>query len=395
MIQLQRFIDELRARLTRESRILKQDTGFQILEFIDEAPIKQVEILAEKIVKSIDIDKIKKPPGDIYALDSSSRIVETPYLFIAIGAGSIHSRFTGRSIDVPHTASLLGLEEPYCRHITLIPEIEIDEATRSMINSAPGLLAQNPLGIPYSHLYDKHLLLAELRLDIETCLLDRFSSQMSPEGMAGTVVFIDGPLIYPSLYPVESEINQQERTRLASTSINHYNRRRSEIIRKLWSKGIVTIGVVKRLHRSFYLSGINPVGLKVGRISDEAYVSTMILTGKLSIDKPALIGPIRVKHDTLDVTRTMWYIVAPRRIYPVSSSMGNFIVYRVEVLGNEYDDRVVDYVLYDSLRMGSLLPLSILVVDKRVKKLTSSITNYILYTTGLSEEATSQYITII
>lgn len=394
MKYLHGLVEELRNRVAHGSRIVKREIFDQPVDFIEEPSVRNIEILDERVVKHVEIVNIKRPSGDIFALDSSSRVVETPYVFIAIASGSIHSRFTGRGLDVPHAESLIGISEPCCKHISVIPEVEIESSFIERLKNTPGILASNPLGVPYSNSYDKQLVLAELRLHVENCLLEKFLN--SDLAMRDTTIFIDGPLIHPVHYHSEARVIRRGEESLDETSgVEYQNKQRSELIKGLREKGVVSIGVVKRLHRSYYLSSVDPVGIGVGRINDEAYISAMILSGRINVRAPVMIGPIRIKHESLGLSRLMWYIVAPRRLYPATGAMGNFVAYRVELFDQRDAEKTLGYVLYDSLHMGSYLPLSILIVDKRVKKITSSITSYLLYTTGLSEEATAQYISIL
>jgi len=163
------------------------------------------------------------------------------------------------------------------------------------------------------------------------------------------------------------------------------------------NRGVLVAGVVKRLMRSYYLSSIDPFGIAMGLVSDETYLYTLINTRNPEPGKPVVVGPIRVKHEIPNAPRIMWYLAIPRRLHPVPGRMGNYLVFRVEVFeSSEWSENdILGYIVYDSLYMGSLLPLSILITDKRVKKITSSITSYLLYTTGLSEESTSQYISVL
>lgn len=391
---IQEFIEELKKKVSTGGRITKEETPRGILEFLDEAPRRNLEVLSDKIARSIDF-KPRRVESEIYAMDTSSRAIEVPYVFMSIGAGSVYSRLNGKCVDIPSTTSIIGLEEPLCKHLVLVPEVELEEELINRLGKSPGIMVSNPLGVPYSSTYDKHMILVELRLNLENCLLRRFIEQGLNEK---AVLFIDGPLIHPSLPAQESQfITSKEKLKIYVESIEYLNKERVNLISKLIEQHTVVLGIVKRLHRSYYLSNIDPVGLSVGKINDEAYISTLILRNMITIDKPIVIGPLSLKHEYMNITRLMWYIVVPRRLYPLTGGMGNYVTYRVEAFnaGQVDPEKILEYVFYDSLNTGSLLPLSILIVDRRVKKLTSSITSYLLYSTGLSEEATSQYISIL
>lgn len=394
MKYLASIIDELKNRVASGLRIVKEDSSVKPVEIIDDASSKQIEILEEPAIKQVEI-KPSLPIEDIFALDTSSRVIETPYVFIGIGAGSIYSRLTGRGFDVPHVASILGLEKPLCNHLVVIPEIELEPDFMNKISSMTGVIANNPIGIPYTSGYSKHVVLVELRLMIELCLMKIFLN--SNYATPGSTLLIDGPIIYPFYFPAEiSLIWSREKLKMYSDSLEFLNLERVKVVDKLMKQGILVVGIVKRLIKSYYLSSVDPARLSVGRINDEAYIMMLLLRMNKTLENLLVIGPIRVKHEN-NITRLMWYIVVPRRIYPISSGMGNFVLYRVELLENNSlrKDHVLEQIFYDSFHTGSLLPLSLLVVDRRVKKITSSMATYLLYITGLTEESTSQYISIL
>jgi len=394
MKHLSMIAEELRKIVSSGAKLTRLDSSSNPILLVEEASNRQIEVIGEKLVKTLEYTRLK-PPSDLYALDSSSRVIETPYLFLAIGAGSVFSRFTGRGFDVPHASSILGLEEPLCRHILLVPEVELESDILNSIMDIPGVLTKNPLGTQYSSYYNKHIALVELRLFIENCLLEKFhdSSLVNDK----PVLLIDGPLLYPKTIITESTYpSPRERIKTYIDSLDYLNKQRSKVVDNLIESGIYVAGIVKRLNRSYYLSTIDPFGLSTGKINDEAYIGTLITRMKPSISRSLLIGPLRVKQEAGGMGRLLWYIVASRRIYPAPGRMGNYAVFRVEIPESieSKNQELLGYVFYDSLNTGSLLPLSILIVDKRVKKISSSITTYLLYTTGIPIEATSQYITM-
>ena len=325
MKYLVNIVEELRHRVAEGLKITKEDASSKPVVLLEEVPSSQVEILEEPFIKVLET-RPQRPQHDLFALDSSSRVIETPYVFIAIGAGSVFSRFTGRGIDVPDTASILGLGNPLCNHVVVVPEVEFDEKSLDKLRRLPGLIVENPLGVPYTSDYNKHLILVELRLAIEQCLLEQFHDSNLSE--RGSVLLVDGPLLYPH---VESEAANSA----YSESIRAVNRRRVNALRKLAEKGVMVVGIVKRLSRSYYLSSLDPGGIAVGKVNDEAYITALIMSRYHPLDKPLLIGPLRIRHSAENVGRIFWYIVVPRRIYPLLSGMGNYVVYRVEVLGEK------------------------------------------------------------
>lgn len=392
MSYLSGLINDLRKRVSVTSRL--EDSGSRDLPVVfEETPSRHVEITSREFIKTLNVKPLR-PQGELYALDSSSRVVETPYLFLGIGAGSIFSRFTGRGIDVPSPSSLLGLEKPLCKHILLIPGIEVSEQEWLLLD-IPGVLTKNPLGKPYTSSYNKQLALGELRISLENCILSIFNS--SNLAVVNNILLVDGPLIYPKIRVFEHIEEAQVVKTIYSESIEYLNKERVEVLREIMNRGVLVAGVVKRLMRSYYLSSIDPFGIAMGLVSDETYLYTLINTRNPEPGKPVVVGPIRVKHEIPNAPRIMWYLAIPRRLHPVPGRMGNYLVFRVEVFeSSEWSENdILGYIVYDSLYMGGLLPLSILITDKRVKKITSSITSYLLYTTGLSEESTSQYISVL
>ncbi|MEM1773104.1 MAG: hypothetical protein QXQ71_04720 [Desulfurococcaceae archaeon] len=152
MKYLASLIDDLKKRVANGSRVVKEDSSVKPIEIIDDVAPRQIEVLEEPAIKQAQI-KTSLPIEDIFALDTSSRVIETPYVFIGIGAGSVYSRLTGRGFDAPHAASILGLEKPLCNHVVVIPEIELEQDFTNKISSMSGVLASNPIGIPYTSGY--------------------------------------------------------------------------------------------------------------------------------------------------------------------------------------------------------------------------------------------------
>ncbi len=391
MKYLASIVEALKKGVVSGLKVTREDSSKSPIELVDEAPPRLVDFVEKPVLRKLEVAPLK-PSRDLYALDSSSRVVETPYLFLAIAAGSVFSRFSGRGLDVPSTLSILGLEGPLCKHIVVVPEVEAAYSVSESLANAPGVVAANPLGQPYTSDYNKYVILAELRLMLEQCLLEKYA--LSEHAGPDVVLFIDGPLIYPAP-SVPEAAPARERLRVYHESFSRINRARTSALRELAQRGIAVVGIVKRLHKSYILSSIDPAGLSRGKMSDEAYLSTLLLIEKEQYGQPVLLGPLVVKHEAeYGANRLVWYIGVPRRIYPLRGGLGNYVFYRVEVLEGTAGSEILGYVVYDSIYAGSLMPLSILVVDYRVKRLTSSLVNHTLYLTGLSEEATMQYISV-
>ena len=388
MKHLVEVVKLLRQGIIEGIKISRVETSRKLLEFVEEPLSVRVELYSDK-VHELPLQRLTELRRDIYALDSSSRAVETPYVFISIGAGSVFNRFTGFAIDVPSLTSILGLEEPLCKHIVLVPEVEYSQRLVDLLKGSKSVILSNPNNIPYTSEYNKSVILAELRACIENCLLENFSSAVRE----GAVLFIDGPTVYPERV---AETTSTSKLEVYTSSIRALNSRRVQLIKKLSAKNVLVINTVKRLHRSYYLSAIDPLDLGVSSTSDDAYLTTALIAGKIPSERPVAIGPLIVRHrDELHVNRAMWYIIVPRRLHPEIGGFGNYVFYRVEVLEEHLEEPILELVAQDSVQIGSFLPLTLLVVDKRVKKISSSLTTYLLYLTGLSSEATEHYISVL
>ncbi|MEM1627721.1 MAG: DNA double-strand break repair nuclease NurA [Desulfurococcaceae archaeon] len=383
------IMEDLRNRVIEGHRLKRDEAANINVELVEYTNPQQVDIMDEKYVKTINRQFSDIFTDQLYALDSSSRVLETPYVFIGIGAGSVLNRFTGASMDIPSINSILGLEEPPHGHIVIIPEVEGYDISK-LREKTSHVICSNPEGVVYTPSYNRNILLTELRLMIENSLLKIF---LEKRGEASSVLLIDGPLIYP--LPLEFPGSDYEKQHLYMNSLRKVNKERAMLIDKLHENRVLVIGVVKRLHRSYLLSTLDPMGLASGRINDEAYIASYIMQRNEARYEPLVIGPFLIKHrHEYGVNRVIWYIAMPRRLFP-AMNMGNYVFYRIEVLDKGIDeDFVIGVIAYDSVNAGTLLPLSIIAVDQRVKKLTNAIMTYILYLAGLSRESTMQYISI-
>jgi len=387
---LAEIVKSVRQGIIEGLRVSVKESSRKPIELVEEALPVQVEFYSEK-VQELQKHSLIKLDKEIFALDSSSRVIETPYMFTCIGAGSVFNRFTGFALDVPSLLSIMGLEEPLCKHVVLIPEIEYSQKFTELISSVKSIMQSNPNSIPYTSEYNKNMILAELRASIENCLLENFAKI----ARRGSVLFIDGPTLYPEKV-VGAVSTSREVLELYTSSIRTLNNQRAVLIKNLLVNNTVVINIVKRLHRSYYLSTIDPLDLKISGSSDEAYLTTALIAGKIPGEKPVAVGPLVVKQQGVySVNRVMWYLVIPRRVHSYIEGLGNYVFYRVETIEECLQEPILELVVQDSIQIGSFLPLTLLVVDRRVKKISGSITTYFLYLTGLTSEATEHYISIL
>ena len=390
MKNLIEIVKSIRQGVLEGIRISRSDISHLPLELVEEVSGARVEIYSDK-VHEIPVHRSVELRREIYALDSSSRAIEAPYMFISVGAGSVFNRFTGFALDVPSLSSIMGLEEPICNHIVLIPEIECSQRLLSSLRAVKSLIHTNPNNIPYTSEYNRGLILVELRANIENCLLENFA-RVSREEL---VLFIDGPIIYPEKV-IELTSASRGMLEIYVNSIRTLNVSRVKLIKRLISQNVVVVNIVKRLQKSYYLSSIDPLDLKITSVSDDAYLTIALIAGKVPLEKPVAIGPLIVRHPIEQgISRAMWYVIIPRRLHSSMSGLGSYVFYRIEVLEELLREPVLELVAQDSVQIGSFLPLTLLVVDKRVKRISSSVTTYFLYLTGLPSEATEHYISIL
>jgi hypothetical protein len=142
----------------------------------------------------------------------------------------------------------------------------------------------------------------------------------------------------------------------------------------------------------------DPLGLGVSDINDEAYLSALsrsVAAGEGL--RPYFLGPLRIRttlSSSSRVDRIAWYVGIPRRLYSSRTSLTLYTHYRVEVLGDLVDETVLKPVAYDSLNIGSLLPVSIIIADRRARRISSILTEYLVFSMGLDKSGFHQYLTI-
>ncbi len=367
----------------------------KIYDYIEFTTENQV-ILKKLEIHEIGFDELRRRYNNIYAIDSSTRAIDTPYMFIGVGSATCINRFTGDSLEYPSITSIMAQGEKSYDYIVIIPEIEGFEKDLLDKLEEKKVITRNPAGIRYSPRYSKYVVLDELRLLLENKVLNML---LEKERYRDLYVFVDGPIYYTP--PLVYQVNEMHGIR--DDLVKYYIESwkvlvgiRVNIIDKLMrEKNITVLGIVKRLNRSNILSRRDPVGLSSGNMSDEAYLS--VLTTLWFKDKkitPYYIGPIIYDPGKLPVKlpkKTIYYIGIPRRRITNETDYRNYMFYRIEYV--EGAEENLEPVIYDSIHTGSILPLSILLADNRVKKITNALVNYFIRMTGLPGESTYQYIT--
>ncbi|MEM4436450.1 MAG: DNA double-strand break repair nuclease NurA [Thermosphaera sp.] len=353
-----------------------------------------VRLLVEpaKALKRFEKASEVKPYFNLYALDSSSRALDTPYFFIAIATGTLVNRFTGKTIDCPPVSLLQGSLKDSCRFLSVIPNFESSVEFEDRFSNL--LFTKNIIGEKYDHSYNKYVLLDETRLLVESHLLIQ---GMSKGLLDESIILIDGPLIYPSFF--ESSISgHTSRIDSYKASIEAINEERVSVWKDLRKRRSRVVGIVKRLYRSYYLSACDPLEIGVSNLNDEAYLSAV--SRRFSIEeglKPYLLGPLKIesKVKEVKVERIAWYLGIPRRSFSSRTPLTNYTHYRVETVADSVlDETVLSPVIYDSLSTGTILPISIMIADYRARKLSSIISHYLVYSMGLGEASVYQYLSI-
>jgi hypothetical protein len=338
----------------------------------------------------------------VYAVDSSSRVLDTPYFFISIGSASAINRFKGFVIDIPDINTLFSTHiEGIDRFLALVPEIK--PYRKDLFEYLKNIAyLENPLGRQYDPEYNKNIILDELRYRLENTILEKILDT----GMSDSIIFIDGPTYYiPPLKSISKTGQTDLFEKIYLDSWIMLVKKRIELIRRLTENNNLVIGIVKRLYKTILLSRIDPMNIGGSRINDEAYLSIVVNTriNNSDMGKPFYIGPISYTAKELcneiDLPgKIIYYMGIPkRRIYGYSGYQ-QYAFYRVEVLNHNHIDTDSDYILkpviYDSLKAGTILPLSIILVDQRVKRISSSITRYIARKLTISGETTLRYLSL-
>jgi len=388
------FIKSIKPGGLVEKKIVRDETSrtTHIYDYIEYMSINQV-ITSEFNI--IDIEEYGQNVfiNNIYGLDSSSRVIDTPYVFIAVGSATLINRFTGDCVDYPNITNVLTGGSGDYRYIVLIPEIEGFEDRLEAIERL-NVITRNPAGYPYNHKYNKYVVLDELRLSLENNILKQIIYE---DKFKDIYLFIDGPVYYTP--PLVYQLNEMHgvRDELIKQYVEAWRTLVSErvsILSKLMrEKNITVIGIVKRLNKSNVLSRMDPLGISSKSMSDEAYL-TVLSTIRYSDRKvsPFVAGPLIYDPNLSSINlprKTIYYIGVPRR-FSIDSLYKSFTFYRVEFIEGSNIDLYP--VIYDSVYSGSTLPLTILIADNKSKKMTAAVTNYIIRMTGLPYESTQYYI---
>jgi len=392
LVNLEEIVEKIRSYASAQWKTLNDEDSRKPAETVEKS--SDVELLAEprKALKHFDSSLAKESHYfNIYAVDSSSRVVETPYVFVAITTGSLLSRFTGKAVDCPPISFITGAVEDACRFLTIIPSfqtpVDFDDRLKKI------LYTENPVGVRYDHDYNKYVILEEARLLTESYLV----SKSVEEGLLeDSILLVDGPLIYPSTIEVSTPYSA--RFMVYRSSLEAINRDRLALWGVIRERNALAIGIVKRLYKSYYLSSCDPLRLGVSDINDETYLTALSrsIAGEEGL-RPYILGPLRIRttmSNSTRIERVAWYVGIPRRLYTSKTPLTHYTHYRVEVLGDVADESVLKPVVYDSLNIGSLLPVSIILADRRAKKFSSILLQYLVFSMGLEKAGLHQYLTI-
>ena len=309
----------------------------------------------------------------VMGVDSSSRFIDTPYFFLGIGSVSVYNRVLRTGFDCPDIYGVIyGSRRSGCEWLLVIGN-GLDKDGRFLEQ----VVTRNPAGYPYTAGYNRLMALNELRLRLESYALNHIVDDY------GRIILVDGPIYHiPSIFSVYLRVD-----RYKSESLRKYYeswrillRERINALNKLVGKGFRILGIVKRLEYSTILSRIDPLNIlrRNARINDYTYLSIVAnnIAGKGGA-KPFILGSFKYHNKEIIgelPERIGYYVGLPRRREARNSS--NYVFYRAELLEN--DPELLNIVLTDSLGSGALLPLTILLVDSRAKKLSGGLRNYLL-----------------
>ncbi len=311
--------------------------------------------------------------SSVMGVDSSSRFIDTPYFFMGIGSVSVYNRVLRSGFDCPDVYGVIyGSRGSGCEWLLVVGN-GLDKGGQF----PEQIVTRNPAGYPYTAGYNRLMALNELRLRLESYALNNIVDDY------GRIILVDGPIYHiPSIFTVYLRGGgyKSESLRKYYESWRILLRERINALNRLIGKGFRIIGIVKRLEYSTLLSRIDPLNIlkSNARINDHTYLSIAAnnIAGKGGA-KPFILGPFKYRNkgiiDELP-ERIGYYVGLPRRREARYSS--NYVFYRVELLEN--DPELLNIVLTDSLGSGALLPLTILLVDSRAKKLSGGLRNYLL-----------------
>ncbi|MEM4758891.1 MAG: DNA double-strand break repair nuclease NurA [Desulfurococcaceae archaeon] len=343
-------------------------------------------------VKHIDISSVKRNTF-IYGLDSSSRVVDTPYSFIAVGASTVLNRFNGFTIDYPDINDIYGEESK--RFFTLfIPEFEAGDEELDVLENM-NIVTKNPAGYRYKPGYNKSIALDEFRLMLENALLREV---LVRDCFKDATLLLDGPLyIVPQYVNIGLKEMGNEVVKAYIDAWITLVSERLNILEKLFvEKNVISIGVVKRINKSNILSKTDPLGISKSCLNDYTYLSTYIERTSRTLNvKPLSIGPLIYRQTILEKTlplKKAIYIAVPKTLY--SGGYRSYCFFRIESFEYVGEEEILNPILYDSVLTGTTMPLTILIADNRVKKITSCLVNYTKAILEYPVETTLQYISI-
>ncbi len=377
---LERFIKNI--SLTSS---LRSEESRRLLPVLDEDGL--LISLDEKDLWFPGKDDIRSVEDGIIGVDSSSRVVDTPYFFIGIGAVSALDRIFNRSIDCPDITLLYStiytpdnISDTDCKWLSLVPEVSIDKNLLDFIMDRGFINIRSPAGIEYDHRYNKYAVLNELRLMLENRILYKLSEM----GGWSRILLIDGPLYHtPSLFNLYIEKSRPPELKPYIDSWRILLGERIKLLRRLIDKGYRVLGVVKRLEYSRLLSRSTISSGRYNDLNDHAYltITAYNVIKKYGGVKPFILGPFKLSpsRSGIDVfisgvfDKIVYYVAIPR--IKTMPTPNNYIFYRVESASHDMGD--IGVVLADSIGSGSAIPLSILLVDKRVKGLSRSLYYFI------------------
>jgi hypothetical protein len=313
-----------------------------------------------RFIDPVEAAKIRVSNG-VIGVDSSSRFVETPYFFLGIGAASAYDRILLESMDCPTISEWVRGISGSCKWLALA--FNTGDSSEKIPNY---ILTRSPGGEPYDYNYNRLLMLSELRLLLEETILKKLG-----EKIRGRIIILDGPIYYVPKFIVRYEKNTGY-----YKSWLKITKSRIKVIDKLMNRGNIIIGLVKRLEYARILSRIDPYNLDGERLNDHAYLA-LLVSRIIREPKPFILGPVILEspEKTVELPRRYTYYVGIPRIRFILQP-GNYVFFRFELLEDKEEYRRI--ILKDSIGSGSLLPLSNVIVDKRVKALTAFLRNYIV-----------------
>ncbi|RLG84341.1 MAG: hypothetical protein DRO40_01505 [Thermoprotei archaeon] len=376
------------------------------INYISEAePLKPV-YKGDKIITEIDMDNIPKKEHVIIGVDGSSRVVDTPYMFIGIASVTACSRILGEVLDHPPLPAKYILPPLRIPFIAISPDtVEIEDKLKGIGE----IITHSPAGVPYTPDYNKSLILDELRTSLETKMIIHIGLNnkilMKYVREKELVILLDGP-IYPVPNLFKQHYNLLHTRTPGKGKLDDYIASWREIliqrfyaIKLLEENNIPVLGVVKRLESSRLLIASNykslllEQGISLGDLGNDQALINMVIRYLISNDvlkqpyKPMIIGPIIIPAESTYINhyihevpdKIAYYVIIPFHKY--GEERIHYSVFRIETtkrsskIINDAGMNAYDIAIHDSLFYGTTLPSSILIADKRSKVLSRSFAN--------------------